>query len=850
MNKKISGRYRFLIQVDFRRNHFLIIQAITYFLCFFLLCAMSVWIDNMGKIQRAEAAERYGSWHFGLIGASEGEMELIEKNRMLQSSGRAAVYGGIYTGEEYYLGGVGTVEESMLQLCGMEVLTGHLPENGNEIAFEQNALEQLGVPYAVGRELTLNIGESEEGLPREFTYTLCGILQSYSNYTEAGSYLPIAVVSEEGAAAFAAYVQQELFIQMVEGCDQIKVWEELKEAASRAFSETPRDSEDSTWVRNTFVYGEDFRRGDMKRVLLFISGIGYAAVFALVFTYIFRERKRTDILRTLGMLEREILILFMGEQVIIWLAAMFFGLALGSVGTRLLLEYYMRSRNLHTEISYPESTIRTICLISSLALLTGGLAGALLARLKSSYRRGREMDYRILDKGGLAPLSGDMRKALLKREFRVRKNAYISLFCMQVLTLSAVAFCVTWVYQHYWEYRFNKNSYICDYIVQSLSEGGLGVIVEDGLLKRIQNMEGVEKVETVYWSSGVEILDEKVRNGDYYRAEERSHLNWGATFTSSLITLEAGDDLIEELATQVDVGEWNFEKLEAGEEVIIYLPLQRPEDNIIDSIPYSKYLRNQEEYDAQYAAWQEKQIGVGDTLLICIGDTEQEVKIGGIIYEIPNTVNMSRLMVSKPYDIYCGRALFWKLAGENVNSSTYVYIERGQMSSLWAEQMENLLSRSHVSWRNIRGKVLPLLEYHKNGIWIGVILLIGFGIFFAFTHVTFLNKEMEIATYKDRLLLELGADFDGKERPYLRRYFWSMGLGTMAMLFCNSLIIILTIKFFGQAEGVYFSKLTSGAAYFLSLGIQASVFLAELLLLRQILKKKEKTSKNIYYFVP
>lgn len=850
MNKKISGRYRFLMQVDFRRNHFLIVQAITYFLCFFLLCAMSVWIDNMGKIQRAEAAERYGSWHFGLIGASEGEMELIETNRMLKESGRATVCGGIYTGEDHYLGGVGTMDESMLQLCGMEVLTGRMPENGNEIAFEQNALEQLGVPYAVGRELTLKIGEAEEELPREFTYTLCGILQSYSNYTDAGSYLPIAVVSKEGAAAFAAYGQQELFIQMVEGCDEVRVWEELKEAASRAFSETPRDSEDSTWVRNTFVYGEDFRRGDMKRVLLFISGIGYAAVFALVFTYIFRERKRTDILRTLGMLEREILILFMGEQVIIWLAAMFSGLALGSAGTRLLLEYYMRSRNLHTEISYPESTIRTICLISSLALLTGGLAGALLARLKSSYRRGREMDYRILDKGGLAPLSGDMRKALLKREFRVRKNAYISLFCMQVLTLSAVAFCVTWVYRHYWEYRFNKNSYICDYIVQSSSEGGLGVIVEDGLLKRIQNMEGVEKVETVYWSSGVEILDEEVRNGDYYRAEERSHLNWGTTFASFLITLEAGDDLIEELAAQVDVGEWNFEKLEAGEEVIIYLPLQRPKNNKIESIAYSKYLRNQEEYDAQYDAWQEKQIEVGDMLLIRVDDMEWEVKIGGIIYEIAGTENMHRLMVSKPYDIYCGSALFWELAGENVNSSTYVYMKKGQMAALWAEQMENMLSRSHVSWRNIRGKVLPLLEYHKNGILIGVILLIGFGIFFVFTHVTFLNKEMEIAAYKDRLLLDLGADFDGKERPYLHRYFWSMGLGTLAALFLNGVIVFIATKILGEASGFYNVWLESGESYPLLLVLQLFLFLVELQILRKILMKKEKISKNIYYFVP
>lgn len=854
MNKKISGRYRFLMRVDFGRKHFLRIQAATYFLCFFLLCTMSIWIDNMGKIQRAEAAERYGSWHFGLIGVSEGEMELIEKNRLLQASGRAAVYGGIYTEENDYMGGIGTMEESTLPLCGMKLLSGRLPESEREIVFEQNALEQLGVPYAIDGELTLKIGGSEDDSPREFTYILCGILQSNSDYTEAGSYLPIAIVNEEGAAAIAACGQQELFIQMTNGCDVAKVQEELAEAISLAFPEELRDNGDSKWIQNAFVYGEDFRRGDTEGLRLFISVIGYVAVFALGFAHVYRERNRTSILRTLGMLEREILILFVGEQMIIWLAAMLLGLAFGGSGTRLLLEYYIHRRNLHTEISYPVSAMRGICVLNSAVLLAGCLAGGLCTKLKSSYRRGRDLDYRVLDRGGLAPLSGDMKKALLKREFRVRKNAYISLFCMQVLMFSTVAFCVTWIYRHYKEYSANKSWYVCDYIIQSSAGNstidGTGSSVDRAFLDRVQNMDGVEKVETVYWNSEVEILNEEVRGGDYYQAEKQVHLNWGISFTSSLITLEAGDDLIEELAAQVDVGEWNAEKLEAGEEVIIYLPLQRLTDNTIDSIAYSKYLQNQEEYDAQYAAWQEKQIGVGDTLLIRIGDTEQEVKIGGIIYEIAGTRNMNRLKVSKPYDIYCGRALFWKLTGENVDSSTYVYMKKGRMAVFSAEQMENMLSRSHVNWTNIRGKAEPLLEYHKNGILLGGVLLTAFGILFGFVFAAFLNKEMEITAYKNRLLMDLGADFDGEERPYLYRYFWSMWLGILAMLGSNSLVIVLAIQFFGQTAGAYYAKLTSGAAYLLSLGMQLSIFLVERMLIQHILKKKEKNSKNIYYFAP
>lgn len=848
MNKKISGRYRFLMRVDFGRRHFLKIQAVTYFLCFFLLCTMSIWIDNMAKIRQAEAAERYGSWHYGLIDASEEEMALIEKNRLLKESGRAVVYGGIYNENGYYMGNIGTLEESLLQLCGMKLLSGHLPQNEKEIVLEQNTLEQLGIPYALDREFTFKIQGEGDIAPQEFTYILCGILQSYSTYTEAGSYLPMAVVTEKGAAVFSASGQQELFIQMVEGRDVRQVREELTRAISQGSLGTS-DSADSKWIKNTFVYGEDFRRGDTGSIRFFLSAIGYAVIFVLAFTCIFRERKRTDILRSLGMLEREILFLFIGEQILIWLAGMFFGLVFSRMGTGLLLGSYTRSRNLRTEISYPVSSIRIICLISSLSLLAGAISGVVCAKLRRAGRRPREIGYRVLEKGKLTLLSGDMRKALLRRELRVRRNAYIGLFCMQVLTLSAAAICIIWIYQNYQGYKANKDSYICDYIIENSPENGVLNNVDEGLLNRIRNMEGVEKVETVYWNSQVEILDEEVRNGDYYQVVGSYYSNSESSFTSSLIALEAGDNLIEELAEQIDVGILDVEKVEAGEEVIIYLPLQRILNYGIASIPYFKYLQDQENGDEESTVWKEREIEVGDTLLIQIGGMEREVIIGGIIYDLIDSADVNKIMVFTPYDIYCGIGLFRELAGEKASSTTYIYMEEGQTGLFMAEQMENMLNRSYVRWRNIRGRVRPLLEYHRNGILLGVALLAGFSIFFIVIIVSLLNKEMEMAAYKNQLILHLGAYFDGKERPYLHWYWWSMGMGTVTALLTNCLITILAAGFFRQIEGFYLLQMKVWEIYPLLWSMQLLIIVGEWWLQRRILKKKEKFSKNIYYFV-
>lgn len=850
MNKKISGRYRFLMSVDFRRKHFLKIQAATYFLSFFLLCSMNIWIDNMAKIRQAEVAERYGSWHYGLMDASDEEIALIEKNRLLKEFGQTTVYGSIYGEDGDYLGSIGTLEESLLYLCGMKLISGHLPQAANEVVLEQNTLDRLGVPYVQGGEITLLIQETEDAPLHEFTYTLCGILQSNSAYTEAGSYLPVAIVSEDGAVVFTASGQQELFVQMVEGCDVIKVKEELAEAISREPVGTS-EGIDREWIQNAFVYGEDFSRGDTGGVRMFLSIIGYVVILTLSFTCIFRERKRTDILRALGMLDREILLLFMGEQLIIWLGGMFLGLVLSRLGTGLLLENYMRSQNLRMEIFYPTSSIEIICLISSLSLLAGALGGIVCARIKGAYRKPREMDYRVLEKGRLTALKGDMKKALLCRELRVRRNAYIGLFCMQVLMLSAAAFCTAWIYYHYQGYVINKRLYVCDYIVESSPESGMPSAVDEELLNRIRNMEGVEKVETAYWNSQVEILDEDVRSGAYYQAMEQYYLNGGIPFTSSLITLEAGDDLTEGLVSQVNAGECTVDIIEGGEEVIIYLPIQRPLDNQIERISYSRYLRNQEEYDALYGDWQEKEIGVGESLLIQINGVSREVKIGGIIYDLIDFEGKNMQIMNESYDIYCGIKLFRELLGEETaDSRTYVYMEKGQTAAFMAEQMENMLNRSHVSWENIRNRVSPLLEYHKNGIFFGTVLLIGFSIFFLFIIISFLNKEMEITAYKNRLIWNLGAYFNGRKRPFLHWYYWSRGLGSFVALLCDSLIIVLISGFLGRIEGFYLAELELWEIYPLLLGVQVLLLIGEGQLQQRILKKKEKFSKNIYYFVP
>lgn len=854
MTKKKGGRFRFLIGVDFQRRHVLKIQAVIYFLFIFLLSTLNIWISNMGRLQQVQAAERYGSWQYGLIGASLEEAEFLRHNQLLQNMGEAAVYGGIYQKDGLFLGGIGTMEESLGRLCGIRFMSGGFPEAENEIALEQGLLEQLGLPYAIGGEFSFRIGGSKEageaeGAVMDRNYILCGVFQSNSVYTEAGEYLPQALVSGKAAEKISGEKRVELFLQLPEGCDVIKVKEELDAAMPQEGSM----GVESFWIQNAFVYGSDFQRGNSQGITLLIDLAAYALTFGLVYTYIVRERTRLGILRSLGMGESEMLLILTGEQLFIWLAALLPGLLLSGVGTRIFLENYIRRQNLDAAFLYPGNLVFTPCGLATLVLLGGIFAGYFYARFKSTHRKTQALNYRILEQGRVTPLRGNIKEALLKRELQVRKRAYAGFFCMQILTLTAASLCTGWVYRHYQGYKANRNTYVCDYIVESGFRGnavwGEAVPVDPALLNRIKGMEGVEKVETTFWQRGVELLNEEVRNGTYYQAAEKYYAERNMEVGATLFAVEGEAGVYEELAAQVTEGEWNRESLEAGREVVLYIPLQKFSGNDARTLSYAAYMQQKEVYDEEYPAWMETELKAGDVLRIRAGDAEKEVVVGGIAYDVPTAGNIRGVVASNSYSIYCGAGLFQELTGGVGESSTCICIGKGPLAGLQAEELENLLSRSKTSWDNIRGKVLPQLEYHRNGMVMGLALLGAMGILTAFVSCLFLNRETELIAYKDRLLWTLGMDF--KERHlYLRWYSICMGISALFGVAGNQAAAGLFAGGIGTRRGSFDTKLNLRGTYLLLLGAEGLVLAGELLLLCRLLWKKEKSSKNVYYFVP
>ena len=84
---------------------------------------------------------------------------------------------------------IGTMSDGFMNMGNIRLEKGRMPENDNETAIDRNSLIKLGQGTDVGESITINDKE----------YTLCGIMNSYTNVWNDGKELPGIIVTENEA---------------------------------------------------------------------------------------------------------------------------------------------------------------------------------------------------------------------------------------------------------------------------------------------------------------------------------------------------------------------------------------------------------------------------------------------------------------------------------------------------------------------------------------------------------------------------------------------------------------------------------------------------------------------------
>lgn len=202
---------------------------------------------------------------------------------------------------------VGTMSDEFIKMGSITMEQGHMPEADNEAAVDRNTLIELGQGVNIGDILTID----------NTTYTLCGIINSYTNVWQSGSRLPGVIVTDTQADVIAdeiTYIYAYRLRDFISETDYNTMYKSIASESG---------------IRNNIAYNSsvyDYQSWDNARVnsymYMLIMIIGIAAVTYQIIIY---NRSRDNvrfIQKSLGASNAQtIIITFLENAVILGISA-------------------------------------------------------------------------------------------------------------------------------------------------------------------------------------------------------------------------------------------------------------------------------------------------------------------------------------------------------------------------------------------------------------------------------------------------------------------------------------------------------------------------------------------------
>ena len=172
----------FLARKCFREKHLtLVIFLITslFFISAFLSESYTFTAQEIRK-------EIYGCHTGAAFNISKESADAITRHQAVTNSGTMSISGTILNTDKEALGYIGCVDRNFEELEKIQFLEGSWPQKSGEIAVEYSLLDMLHIPYATGNKVTFRI-ETADNHIEDQTYTLCGIMDSFTESWEKGN---------------------------------------------------------------------------------------------------------------------------------------------------------------------------------------------------------------------------------------------------------------------------------------------------------------------------------------------------------------------------------------------------------------------------------------------------------------------------------------------------------------------------------------------------------------------------------------------------------------------------------------------------------------------------------------
>lgn len=542
----------------------------------------------------------------------EAVFDDTKKSDMFETIGTGSVIGFAFTDPEDKLSGTSVVklDEVSKELVNPIFISGTYPQKKGEIAIEQTTLLQLGIAAKPGDKITLKfqVQNDDELMPeiKEKTYVLSGILRDKRSN--------IATSFDDKQNIPSAFVSEYEYVDLG-GKENIICYTELTDKGYNdiwgVFSEIPTLSSSCVFTFNeAFALNVD-ESMSLVYVLIIVAILLVASSLGIInaFTTNLKERKKQiGLYRAVGATRKQIFNLFMREAVLLGIVCTPVSLLVSFFGVKLIVN------NIFDEAFF-EANIWILLLCGAFSLLCVVLASMIPLFAASRVTpmqaiRNIETAQKLKNKKIRSQKLFTVHKLLAKRDLTIskRKQIFVSIFLIITIVsssyiMSFFTYAVNDIYKEDYDYSLSLSSWLSGYAV-NYPEANNGftenhkqtVLLNENirsaygyknakinaLVDDFDSLSNYKFLAGLEYTNVPEIGDLQNVNENNYRSlikysnpPEYTHIKNAAGYSGEFLDTEIialDDELIEELNDNVYSGKIDINKLNSGEQVIVYAP--------------------------------------------------------------------------------------------------------------------------------------------------------------------------------------------------------------------------------------------------------------------------------------
>ncbi|MEE1086185.1 MAG: FtsX-like permease family protein [Schaedlerella sp.] len=639
--------------------------GIILFLIFLLGMTIVVYTDSYETTLMNHRKQTYGSWHAAFYNTNEETYQEIADHATINITGTMSVFASIYDETETIIGGLGYVNDALVNIGNLQLLDGNFPVNDNEIAIEASYLTRLGYSYELDQDITLSLlytNENGEIKNDIRTFSLCGILKNYSEHWKTNTNQMVSFFTTPefcqnnlSSAPISFHVFSKLDSAYENNVDSLSVFcKNIK-----------------NFVKNDYVYkeysdnGNSSQNSDVLQTVILL--VGCISIVILINNDIMHKRNTFITMRLIGAKRIQIIKLFFKDKFPVILVSSLLGIICG-----ILLPYFVIiiiNKIFLQTLSFHLSMIHSLKIILFFGI---GIISALtfgMIRLFQIPLRGKPQQQ------------SSIKNIPRYRRNLNRRNIFSVLnsinkpkkICSILLTAITAVFIFLSTYETWMDfnaYRLYCKNYPEDYSFGMISYFETDCQMTKETLNQIQSVYGVKEIQTISVSDYYDIafsndVDEKYTQNVFHYLQniigDKTNLKtplWGSVFGIS-------DNLHSLYINEVDTKSLNDSALNKNE-ILLYLPNFYQLDNG-KTIPAD--LATAEEKSGTII--KNHMIQPGESVQFKVNEQEYTLTITGIIYSFEEDTSVAQNPI-RPYSLICSKETYYEIFG-NYNPS-YVAI--------------------------------------------------------------------------------------------------------------------------------------------------------------------------------